>query len=111
MDKSRDELIVIPQDRVGGGFVCPKCLGVAIGSKWALHAKYCPDCGQHIKISTSEFMSLKQKVPFFTDEQQKEMCTYYLDDISGIYKDRMMKIEKQEEEIAGQMSIEDFMQM
>ena len=109
MDKSRDELIVIPVDEVGGGFMCPKCLSIAIGKSWASHAKYCPECGQHIRINTSEFMSLKQKVPFFTEDQQKEMCTYYLGTISGIYKDRMMKIEKQEEQIAGQMNLEDFM--
>lgn len=109
MKNERDELIVVPEQDMGG-FMCPKCLAVAIGKKWATHAKYCPDCGQHIRISTSEFNSLLLQVQGLDNEQKKETCMFYMGgSISGIYKDRVKALQKAGEQIDGQMDITDFL--
>ena len=47
MKDERDEMLYIPRD-VLGGFMCPKCLSIAIGKRWADKAKYCPECGRKL---------------------------------------------------------------
>ena len=93
----RDEVIVIPEAEPSG-FVCPVCLAVAIGKKWASHANYCPDCGQHIKINTEKFSELKKKLSDLPWEEKEKCCRYYsvaapegLNGrmISGIYAKRL----------------------
>ena len=46
------------------GYICPKCLGVGIGTKWkSKGAKYCPGCGQRIVFADlDEFRALKRSV-------------------------------------------------
>lgn len=97
MKKPRDELLIIPENEVVGGFICPICQSVAIGARWAKHAKYCPDCGQRIKIDSKAFNDLKEKAEQLPEEQQKNICAYtafigidgtWKKSISGIYAGR-----------------------
>ena len=119
MKAKRDELIVIKENEGVGGFMCPNCLAVAIGKKWALHANYCPDCGQHIKISTEQFNKLKKLVEPMTKDQKEKCCTFYSvyapepggglqRTISGIYKKRLDDLLNDQKQIEGQMNITDF---
>jgi hypothetical protein len=114
---TRDDLIVIPENKGHGGFICPRCLAVAIGSKWASHAKYCPDCGQHIKISTPEFNKLKELAKTLTPEKREKCCKFYSNIgpdgkyqrmINGIYKKALSDLMSSSEQIEGQMDITDF---
>lgn len=116
--KDRDEIIVIPEQEGVGGFMCPMCLSVAIGAKWASHVKYCPDCGQRIHVSTTEFNKLRKIVQGFTYERREKCCKYYSvigpenkydRQISGIYRQRIADMLKDDEQIEGQMNITDFL--
>lgn len=116
--KDRDELIVIPENEGVGGFMCPACLSVAIGAKWAKHAHYCPDCGQHIQISTPEFNKLRKIAQGFTNDRKEKCCKYYSvigpeskyeRQVSGIYKKRLEDMLKDDRQIEGQVNITDFL--
>ena len=110
MKADRDEVLYIPRDKVGGGFMCPQCLGIAVGDKWAARAKYCPECGQHIKIiEPKEFNELVKELDKVGDDVDK-VAVKYLNQISGIYKARLDKITGNENYIAGQMELSDFLQ-
>ena len=97
MKKDRDELLVIPEQDVVGGFICPICLSVAIGNKWASHAKYCPDCGQHIKIDTEQFKKLRDMAMTIPENERDGICEHtvfiglngYEKNIAGVYKKRL----------------------
>ena len=115
MKHDRDELIVVPEQAMGG-FICPKCRGVAIGMKWASHANYCPDCGQHLKINTKLFESLKDKALTIPENVRDSYCEYELRigndirrDICGVYKKRIEDLEADKQSIPGQMDIKDFL--
>ena len=112
--KDRDELIVIPEQERVGGFMCPMCLSVAIGAKWATHVKYCPDCGQRIHVSTTEFNKLRKIVQGYTYEQREKCCKYYSviapegkydRQISGIYRNRVGDVLKDEAQIEGHIHL------
>lgn len=113
---SRDDLMVIPEME-SGGFMCPECLFVGAGKKWIKHTRYCPYCGQHIKISTSEFTELKSKTKDLSFEEKQSCLKYYsviepegMNErvISGINKKKLDNLLKEKEQIAGQMNISDF---
>lgn len=111
MKIERDELLYIPRDEVGGGFMCPKCLSIAIGDKWADKAKYCPDCGQHIKvIAGKDFNDLKKGLDKIGADDVDKVAVKYLGRVSGIYKSRLDKLTGNENYIAGQMELSDFLQ-
>lgn len=119
MKRSRDDVLVIPENEGIGGFLCPICQGVAIGSRWALHAKYCPDCGQHIKISTPEFTKLKAQVLTMPEDMREDVCehTVYIGlegkfekAIAGVYSGRLKAWEKDPERTAyGQMRMSEYL--
>ena len=119
MKNSRDEVLVIPENEVIGGFLCPICQGVAIGSKWASHAKYCPDCGQHIKISTPEFEKLKAQVLTMPEDLRDDVCenAVYIGlegkfekTIAGVYSGRLKSKKKAPERAAyGQMRMSEYL--
>lgn len=109
MKDERDETLYIPRD-VLGGFMCPKCLSVAIGKTWADRAKYCPECGQHIKvIGQKDFEDLLKQADKLKGEDVKQVAVYYLNGISGIYKARLDKMLSNGNYMAGQMEISDFL--
>ncbi len=116
MRHNRDELIVIPEQALGG-FICPRCKGVAIGMKWASHANYCPDCGQHIKINTKLFDTLKGKALTIPEDVRDSYCEYELrigkeigKEICGVYKNRIEDLETDDQMLPGQMDIYDFLE-
>lgn len=117
MSSSRDEILYIPEKDMGG-FMCPNCLLIAIGHKWASHANYCPDCGQHIKIiEPVKFQEMKKAIKELPEEV-RENCikTYQIigpegynkEEISGIYNDRFKKAQADASDIEGQMNIRNF---
>ena len=115
MANKRDELLVIPEQDLGG-FICPICNGVAIGMKWASHANHCPDCGQHIKINTQLFDKLKGKAMEIPESVRDKYCEYGLiigqgiqREINGVYKKRIEELEEDKQNIPGQMDITDFL--
>ena len=109
MTDDRDEVLYIPRD-VMGGFMCPKCLSVAIGKSWADRAKYCPECGQHIKIiNTKDFEDLLKQADKLKGEDIKQVAVYYLNGISGIYKAKLEKMLKNDNYMPGQMELSDFL--
>ena len=114
--KARDELLIVPENKVVGGFVCPICLSVAIGKKWASHVKYCPDCGQHIKVDTKLFCNLEEKVAELPEEDKKKICEFQIYGgidvkcaryIAGIYKARLEKRLKDKSFEDAQLSFND----
>lgn len=110
MKNDRDEVIYVPRDEVGGGFMCPMCLSIAIGNKWAEKAKYCPECGQHIKvISGKDFEDLQKTAEKVGGADFTKVAVMYLGSVSGIYKNRLDKMLGNENYIAGQMEISDFL--
>lgn len=109
MKADRDELIYVPQAAAVGGFMCPKCLSIAIGDSWAAKAKYCPECGQHIKvISIKDFKDLEKGLAKIGADDVEKVAEKYLGNISGIYKNRLDKLTGNENYIAGQMELSDF---
>ena len=109
MKNDRDEILYVPRDTLGG-FMCPNCLSIAIGDKWADKAKYCPECGQHIKvIAQDDFKELEQKAKGFDKEELDKIAKMYMGHISGIYKSRLEKVLNDENYIAGQMELSDFL--
>lgn len=119
MSSERDELIYVPEKAMGG-FMCPNCLDIMMGKKWASHANYCPDCGQHIKIiAPDKFQEYKTAVRELPEEtREKCIKTYQIigpggsfkEEISGVYRDRLKKIQEDLKGIEGQMNITDFLQ-
>lgn len=114
--KARNELLIVPENKVGGGFVCPICLSVAIGKKWASHVKYCPNCGQHIKVDTKLFYDLEEKVNELPEEGKKIICEFFIYGgingknarfIAGIYKARLENRLKDKSFEDAQLSFED----
>lgn len=113
MNKDRDEMLYVPRD-VLGGFMCPMCLSIAIGKRWADHAKYCPECGQRLKIiEAKDFEELLKKTEKLDRDDRQHVAVYYSnginDRISGIYKGRLDKLLDNENYIAGQMELKDFL--
>ena len=117
MKKDRDELLVIPEQEVVGGFICPICQGVAIGNNWASHAKYCPDCGQHIKIDTEQFIKLRDKVLTIPENERDGICENtvfiglngYEKTIAGVYKKRLEARKKDKGGENAQMRMSDYL--
>ena len=118
MKNSRDEVLVIPENEGIGGFLCPICQGVAIGRKWASHAKYCPDCGQHIKISTPEFKKLKAQVLTMPEDMREDVCEHtvfiglegkFEKAIAGVYSGRLNTRKKDPERAYGQMRMSEYL--
>ena len=110
MKSDRDELLYLPRDEVGGGFMCPKCLSIVKGDKWADKAKYCPECGQHIKIiSIKDFRELEKELSKVGGDDVEKVAVKYLGNVSGIYKSRLDKLTGNENYIAGQMELSDFL--
>ena len=112
MKDERDEILYIQRD-VLGGFTCPKCLSIAIGKSWADKAKYCPECGQRIKlIGDKDFKDLLKQVEKLEGDDRQHVTVIYSngisDRISGIYKGRLDKLTGNENYIAGQMELSDF---
>lgn len=109
MKNERDEILYIPRD-VFGGFMCPKCLSAAIGKGWDKGANYCPQCGQHIKvIDAKDFEDLKKRAAGIHGESLEHIAEFYMHDIYGIYKSRLDKFTGNENYIAGQMELSDFL--
>lgn len=109
MKADRDEMLYVPQAAVDGGFMCPKCLSIYIGDKWASKAKYCPECGQHIKvINIKDFNDLEKGLAKIGADDVEKVAEKYLGNISGIYKNRLDKLTGNENYIAGQMELSDF---
>lgn len=109
MKADRDELLYVPQAAVDGGFMCPRCLSIYIGDKWAAKAKYCPECGQHIKvISIKDFVDLETGLAKIGADDVEKVAEKYFGNIIGIYKNRLDKLTGNENYIAGQMELSDF---
>ena len=109
MKADRDEMLYVPQAAVDGGFMCPKCLSIYIGDKWAAKAKYCPECGQRIKvINIKDFKDLEKGLAKIGADDVEKVAEKYLCNISGIYKSRLDKLTGNENYIAGQMELSDF---
>ena len=88
------------------GYICPKCLGVGIGTKWrSKGAKYCPGCGQRIVFADlDEFRALKrsvEKIPNIMERSDLIETTVFIDsnglhkEIAGIYASELLKYEEQ----------------
>lgn len=87
------------------GYVCPKCLGVGIGTKWrSKGAKYCPGCGQRIVFAElDEFRALQRRAEKIPDIMESDIIetTVTIDSqgihkqISGIYVPELLKFEEQ----------------
>lgn len=87
------------------GYVCPKCLGVGIGTKWrSKGAKYCPGCGQRIVFAElDEFRALQRRAEKIPDIMESDIIetTVTIDSqgihkqISGIYVPELLKYEEQ----------------
>ena len=88
------------------GYICPKCLGVGIGTKWkSKGAKYCPGCGQRIVFAElDEFRALQrraEKIPNIMERSDIIETTVTIDSqgihkqISGIYVPELLKYEEQ----------------
>ena len=108
MKDERDEILYVPRD-VLGGFMCPKCLSIAIGQHWADKAKYCPECGQRVKIiADKDFKDLLKQVEKLEGDDRQHVTVIYNNSISGVYKGRLDKLTGNENYIAGQMELSDF---
>lgn len=87
------------------GYICPKCLGVGIGTKWrSKGAKYCPGCGQRIVFAElDEFRALQRRAEKIPDIMESDIIetTMTIDSqgihkqISGIYVPELLKYEEQ----------------
>ena len=87
------------------GYICPKCLGVGIGTKWkSKGAKYCPGCGQRIVFAElDEFRALQRRAEKIPDIMESDIIetTVTIDSqgiheqISGIYVPELLKYEEQ----------------
>lgn len=87
------------------GYICPKCLGVGIGTKWrSKGAKYCPGCGQRIVFADlDEFRALQRRAEKIPDIMESDIIetTVTIDSqgihkqISGIYVPELLKYEEQ----------------
>ena len=87
------------------GYICPKCLGVGIGTKWrSKGAKYCPGCGQRIVFAElDEFRALQRRAEKIPDIMESDIIetTVTIDSqgihkqISGIYVPELLKFEEQ----------------
>ena len=84
-------------------------LSIYIGDKWAAKAKYCPECGQRIKIiNIKDFKDLEKGLAKIGADDVEKVAEKYLGNISGIYKSRLDKLTGNENYIAGQMELSDF---
>ena len=87
------------------GYICPKCLGAGIGTKWrSKGAKYCPGCGQRIVFAElDEFRALQRRAEKIPDIMESDIIetTVTIDSqgihkqISGIYVPELLKYEEQ----------------
>ena len=106
MKIERDELLYIPRDGMYGGFMCPKCL-----TTFGEISNYCPYCGQHIKvIAAKDFKDLKKGLGKIGADDVDKVAVKYMGSVSGIYKSRLDKLTGNENYIAGQMELSDFLQ-
>ena len=117
MKPSRDELLVIPEQDLGG-FICPICKSVAIGKSWQSHCNYCPDCGQRIKIDTPLFKKLRDKTMEIPEAERMDLCAQNVfiglsgqleKDIAGVYKKRLEARAKDPEQPKGQIRMSDYL--
>ena len=69
----------------------------------------CPECGQHIKvISIKDFVDLETGLAKIGADDVEKVAEKYFGNISGIYKNRLDKLTGNENYIAGQMELSDF---
>ena len=117
MKHSRDDILVIPEQDLGG-FICPICKGVAIGKGWQSHCKYCPDCGQRIQIDTLKFKKLRDKVLEIPEDGREGLCEHdvfiglsghYEKYIAGVYKKRLEARRSDPKEHQGQIRMSDYL--
>lgn len=117
MKRNRDEVLVIPEQDLGG-FICPVCKGVAIGKSWASHCKYCPDCGQRININTPMFEKLKKEALEIPEAERMDVCEHNVfiglkgapeKYIAGVYKKRLEARAKDPEQPKGQIRMSDYL--
>lgn len=92
------------------GYICPKCLGVGIGTKWkSKGAKYCPGCGQRIVFAElDEFRDLQRRakrIPHIMERSEIIETTVTIGtkgihkQIAGIYVHELLKVEEQGEQM------------
>lgn len=92
------------------GYICPKCLGAGIGTKWkSKGAKYCPGCGQRIVFAElDEFRNLQRRakrIPHIMERSEIIETTVTIDtkgihkQIAGIYVNELLKVEEQGEQM------------
>ena len=108
MKEDRDEILYIPAYE-GGAFICPKCYGIAGAGVEPYKLKYCPECGQHLKIiGHKDFKDLAGKAKQFNGAEFEKIALVFMGDIRGIYKGRLEKALNNDNYIPGQMEITDF---
>ena len=115
----RDMKLAIPFNETLG-FCCPICKGVGIGKHWELR-KYCPDCGQRLKmvnVNNGDWEQLMRDVKRIPDIMESNMVTTELRflnggqsvrDISGVYLDRLKAYNDKNAQIEGQLELADFL--
>ena len=115
----RDEVVVVPE-APAGGFMCPCCLFTTTSKKLAEKMHYCPECGQHVRISTKEFDALKKLTNDLTYEQREKCCKFcaiigpdasHEKRIAGIQKKKLENLWDELAPIKGQMNLKDFMKV
>ena len=103
----RDLTLAIPfNDVLGCG--CPLCNSQAIGLKLKKDMRYCPYCGQHLKMVSVDDGSWKQlledvrKIP---DVEQTNIVVTKWDCIAGVYMERLKAYKDSKAQIEGQLSL------
>ena len=115
LDAERDLTLAIPFDDTLG-CCCPKCLSVGIGTQLKDKMRFCPYCGQRLKLISSqrdwqELLKDCRKVP---DIEKTNIVTTGVSfpgdgsmerPISGVYLQRLKDYNNKYAQIEGQLSM------
>ena len=114
MNPERDIVLAIPFDNVGCS--CPICLAVGIGTKLKEKMRYCPYCGQHLKLyGQNDWKQLLKDVKKIPEVEDTNIVTTQLDlshgltesrkVINGVFMQRLKDYKNKNAQIEGQLSL------
>lgn len=115
LEAERDLTLAIPFDDTLG-CCCPKCLSVGIGIQLKKQMRFCPYCGQRLKLISSErdwkeLLKDCSKIPDITDTNIVTCGVSFPGDgtmeksISGVYLQRLKDYNNKHAQIEGQLSM------